>query len=50
MSGGHLISLQARVKELTPNTLFAHCLAHRLNLVLQNGYCINTKCHYLLLI
>ena len=31
---GHLIGLQARVKELAPNALFTHCLAHRLNLVL----------------
>ncbi|KAL4143908.1 hypothetical protein QTP88_006162 [Uroleucon formosanum] len=33
----HLTGLQARVKEVAPNALFTHCLAHRLNLVLQHG-------------
>ena len=28
---GHLTGLQARVKEVAPNALFTHCLAHRLN-------------------
>jgi hypothetical protein len=34
---GHIIGLQARVEELALNALFTHCLAHRLNLVLQHG-------------
>ncbi|KAL4152679.1 hypothetical protein QTP88_000512 [Uroleucon formosanum] len=38
------LSLQARVKEVAPNALFTHCLAHRLNLVLQHGCSINAKC------
>ncbi|KAL4148801.1 hypothetical protein QTP88_002954 [Uroleucon formosanum] len=42
---GHLTGLQARVKEVAPNALFTHCLAHRLNLVLQHGCSINAKCH-----
>jgi hypothetical protein len=33
---GLLTDLQARVKELAPNALFTHCLAHRLNLVFQH--------------
>ncbi|KAL4112692.1 hypothetical protein QTP88_016434 [Uroleucon formosanum] len=41
---GHLTGLQARVKEIAPNALFTHCLAHRLNLVLQHGCSINAKC------
>ncbi|KAL4107233.1 hypothetical protein QTP88_017616 [Uroleucon formosanum] len=41
---GHLTGLQARVKEVAPNALFTHCLAHRLNLVLQHGCSINAKC------
>ncbi|KAL4085456.1 hypothetical protein QTP88_027314 [Uroleucon formosanum] len=41
---GHLTGLQARVKEVEPNALFTHCLAHRLNLVLQHGCSINAKC------
>ncbi|KAL4141564.1 hypothetical protein QTP88_004185 [Uroleucon formosanum] len=41
---GHLTGLQARVKEVVPNALFTHCLAHRLNLVLQHGCSINAKC------
>jgi hypothetical protein len=41
---GHSTGLQARVKELTPNALFTHCLSHRLNLVLQHGFNINTMC------
>ncbi|KAL4082421.1 hypothetical protein QTP88_021317 [Uroleucon formosanum] len=36
--------LPARVKEVAPNALFTHCLAHRLNLVLQHGCSINAKC------
>jgi len=39
----HLTDLQARVKELSPNALFTHCLAHRLNLVLQHGCSINAN-------
>ena len=41
---GHLTGLQARVKEVAPNALFTHCLAHRLNLLLQYGCSINAKC------
>ncbi|KAL4120168.1 hypothetical protein QTP88_012898 [Uroleucon formosanum] len=41
---GHLTGLQARVKKVAPNALFTHCLAHRLNLVLQHGCSINAKC------
>lgn len=41
---GHLTGLQARVKHIAPNAIFTHCLAHRLNLVLQNGCSMNTKC------
>ncbi|KAL4098361.1 hypothetical protein QTP88_022990 [Uroleucon formosanum] len=41
---GHLTGLQASVKEVAPNALFTHCLAHRLNLVLQHGCSINAKC------
>ncbi|KAL4098838.1 hypothetical protein QTP88_023358 [Uroleucon formosanum] len=41
---GHLTGLQVRVKEVAPNALFTHCLAHRLNLVLQHGCSINAKC------
>jgi hypothetical protein len=41
---GHLTGLKARVKELAPNALFTHYLAHRLNLVLQHGCNINAKC------
>jgi len=40
----HLTGLQARVKELAPNSLFTHSLSHRLNLVLQYGCSINPKC------
>ncbi|XP_050060818.1 zinc finger MYM-type protein 1-like [Aphis gossypii] len=40
----HLTGLQAIVKELAPNALFTHSLSHRLNLVLQHGCSINTKC------
>jgi len=34
---GHVNGLQVKVKEVAPNALFTHCLAHRLNLVLQHG-------------
>jgi hypothetical protein len=30
----HLNGVQAKIKEVAPMTLFTHCLAHRLNLVL----------------
>ncbi|XP_060836306.1 uncharacterized protein LOC132918969 [Rhopalosiphum padi] len=39
-----LIDLQAIIKEIAPNALFTHCLPHKLNLVLQHGCSINTKC------
>lgn len=35
---------QARVKDIALNALFTHCSAHRLNLVLQSGCNINSKC------
>lgn len=41
---GNLTGLQARVKNIAPNAIFTHCLAHRLNLVLQNGCSMNSKC------
>lgn len=34
---GNITGLQARIKTIAPNALFTHCLAHRLNLVLQHG-------------
>jgi len=42
---GHLNGVQAKIKEVAPMALFTHCLAHRLNLVLQHGCSANTKCH-----
>jgi len=39
---GHVNGLQVLVKEVAPNALFTHCLAHRLNLVLQHGCSANT--------
>jgi len=41
---GNLIDLQAKVKEVAPNALFTHNLAHKLNLLLQQGCSINVKC------
>lgn len=41
---GHINGLQAKVIEIAPNALFTHCLAHRLNLVLQHGCSANTQC------
>jgi|UniRef100_A0A2S2R1V3 hypothetical protein len=41
---GNLIGIQTRVKNFAPNAIFTHCLAHRLNLVLQNGCNMNSKC------
>lgn len=41
---GNLTGLQARIKEIAPNALFTHCLAHRLNLVLQYGCNNSEKC------
>lgn len=43
----HLKGLLVRVKEVLPNALFTHCLAHRLNLVLQHGCSLNTICQIL---
>nr|CAH7712282.1 unnamed protein product [Callosobruchus chinensis] len=34
---GHLNGLQAKIKEQAPQAVFVHCLAHRLNLVLQQS-------------
>lgn len=34
---GQLNGLQAKIKEVAPQAVFIHCLAHRLNLVLQQG-------------
>jgi hypothetical protein len=41
---GNLTELQTKVKNVAPNAIFTHCLAHRLNLVLQNGCNMNSKC------
>jgi len=41
---GHLTGLQARVKNIASNAIFTHCLAHRLNLALQHGCNMNSKC------
>lgn len=41
---GNLTGLQARINVITPNALFTHCLAHRLNLVFQHECSINNKC------
>ncbi|KAJ8910402.1 hypothetical protein NQ315_011366 [Exocentrus adspersus] len=38
---GHLNGLQAKIKEIAPQAIFVHCLAHRLNLVLQQSYNIS---------
>ncbi|XP_022169025.1 zinc finger MYM-type protein 1-like [Myzus persicae] len=40
---GHVNGLQVKVKEVSHNALFTHCLAHRLNLVLQHGCSANTQ-------
>lgn len=42
---GNITGLQARIKTIVLNALFTHCLAHRLNLVLQHGCSLNEKCH-----
>lgn len=34
---GHLNGLQKKMKEFAPQAIFIHCLAHRLNLTLQNS-------------
>ena len=34
---GHLTGLQSRVKEIAKNADFVHCMAHRLNLVLEQS-------------
>jgi len=41
---GNLNGVQAKIKDVAPMALFTHCLAHRLNLVLQHGCSANTKC------
>jgi hypothetical protein len=41
---GNSTSLQARIKELAPNALFTHYLAHKLNLILQHNCNNNEKC------
>jgi len=41
---GNFTDLQAKVKEIAPNALFTHCLAHKLNLALQQGCSVNVKC------
>lgn len=41
---GHINGLQAKIKEVAPYALFTHCLAHRLNLVLQYGCNSNEEC------
>lgn len=40
----NITGLKARIKAIAPNALFTHCLAHRLNLVLQHGCSLNDKC------
>jgi hypothetical protein len=37
---GHVNVLQKRIRDEALNALFTHCCAHRLNLVLQQGYCV----------
>lgn len=34
---GELNCLQAKIKEVLPQAVFVHCMAHRLNLVLQQS-------------
>lgn len=41
---GHLNGLQKKVKDKAPQSVFVHCLAHRLNLVLQQSLECNSKC------
>lgn len=41
---GHLNGLQSKIKEVAPQAVFVHCLAHRLNLVLQQGCNSISKC------
>jgi hypothetical protein len=47
---GHLNGVQAKIKEVAPNTLFTHCLAHRLNLLLQlvKVHTLNVVCSLLI--
>lgn len=44
---GHLNGLQVRIKEVAPQAVFVHCLAHRLNLVLQQSVGKISKCRIL---
>ena len=41
---GHLNGLQKKIKDKAPQALFVHCLAHRLNLVLQQSFTNISKC------
>lgn len=41
---GHLNGLQKRIKEKAPQAVFVHCLAHRLNLVMQQSLKKIAKC------
>lgn len=41
---GHLNGLQQKIKEHAPQAVFVHCLAHRLNLVLQQSFKKISKC------
>lgn len=41
---GHLNGLQKKIKDKAPQAVFVHCLAHRLNLVLQQSFLKITKC------
>lgn len=41
---GHLNGLQKKIKEFAPQAIFLHCLAHRLNLVLQQSCNKIQKC------
>lgn len=41
---GHLNGLQKKIKDKAPQAVFVHCLAHRLNLVLQQSFLRMSKC------
>ena len=41
---GHLNGLQKKIKDKAPQAVFVHCLAHRLNLVLQQSFTKISKC------
>lgn len=41
---GEISGLQSRIKEINPAAMFVHCVAHRLNLVVQDAF---TGCSYI---